>query len=872
MIGSNDERAQGLLEDLKKDPLAKEIINRVDNSPYGVQGRRREQEIQQETGGATKNRSGARHSRSTSPADEHGQASLKSEDKLSDFHSTHPTTEWQDIVSTMLRNGSQFLDNDYGDQEHPNKRQRCQVSVDRLSDEILSHGTSFVRGAQESSDSSGNSQLDDDITEAVGQLSLNEDEEVRYHGKVSGLHLLDGNDRIDRRNEGGIWRFPTARVWPPLPSNRQNAADAMVVENNEDLSKLPDSETQDHLLELYFTYVHPSLPVIHKRSFFEVFKNTQATVDLPDSPKSDANSSVSSSALNRRRQRIPTLLLLAMYAIAERYSPRCAPPPQDGSMWAAGDAYLDSAKTILNGTYANSRPSTCQALLLLGYREIGIGAMAQAWVYIGMAVRMAQDLGMHRSADGWFRVGLGGKLFGEWELQERKRIWYSCVIMDKYVSTYIGRPLAIFDRDYDTLMPSDEEPEEMEVWKLHPSKPVTSGSWEPKVPTDLGPAPGRIISCFNASATLSALLGRMFVAIYGIRPVSSRHTESMHFERLLDKWYIELPEHLRFDPGSLKTSLPQPHVLTLHMQYWCTVLLLHRPFIRDHKNNFDGSSDDEVNTIIKKKYELCAAAANHITSIASSYSDNYCLSRSAVFLCYYVFTASVMHVISLSKYPSDPQARLGLTKCMDALENMKTVWPSAGRALELLRGSRVNLGEPIISQPCNIPDRPKRAADQSFETDSALERSHPHTQRPSYMHARPNTYRSSSYPDLQDGLMDVFNLNTATPSGGSLPYYSSHERWPSNSYTAASFPGPLLAMPELYSSGLVDDQASGIRYRSQVADDQASNPARYSQYWSDLSSFPQLSPTYGATSMQADPGVMPQPPYMSGQYNLYTDA
>jgi hypothetical protein len=107
-------------------------------------------------------------------------------------------------------------------------------------------------------------------------------------------------------------------------------------------------------------------------------------------------------------------------------------------MWAAGDEYLDNAKVILDSTYAISRPSTVQALLLLGYREIGIGAMAQAWVYIGMAVRMAQDLGMHRSADGWARVGLGGRLFGEWELQERKRIWFSCIIMDKYVSTYIG--------------------------------------------------------------------------------------------------------------------------------------------------------------------------------------------------------------------------------------------------------------------------------------------------------------------------------------------------------------------------------------------------------------------------------------------------
>ena len=45
----------------------------------------------------------------------------------------------------------------------------------------------------------------DDIMNAVGQLSLNEDEQVRYHGKASGLHLLDGKERIDRRNEGGIW-------------------------------------------------------------------------------------------------------------------------------------------------------------------------------------------------------------------------------------------------------------------------------------------------------------------------------------------------------------------------------------------------------------------------------------------------------------------------------------------------------------------------------------------------------------------------------------------------------------------------------------------------------------------------------------------
>lgn len=46
---------------------------------------------------------------------------------------------------------------------------------------------------------------DDELTGAVGQLSLNEDEQVRYHGKASGLYLLGNKERVDRRNEGGIW-------------------------------------------------------------------------------------------------------------------------------------------------------------------------------------------------------------------------------------------------------------------------------------------------------------------------------------------------------------------------------------------------------------------------------------------------------------------------------------------------------------------------------------------------------------------------------------------------------------------------------------------------------------------------------------------
>ncbi|KAH7929237.1 hypothetical protein BV22DRAFT_1029679 [Leucogyrophana mollusca] len=956
LIASGDERARGVLGDLRKDTLAREIINRVDNSPYGAKGRAGKGAV------SSKPKSG---SGSTSPTE--------GESGHVDLQSTHPSNEWQDRVATLLAHtphppsastsssipnpslGAISLNDPHprSHHSHPyslptsssislNDPPRLNDSQDtrrldgprhndlrhhdpRHTDPVQdvrrqrrkvdeyegggrgsgspSAGYSPVRyspvGASASAPASLDSDEEEDVVDAVGQLSLNEDEQVRYHGKASGLYLLGINARTEARNEGGIWRFPKARVWPPVPAGAHPHA----IEDDEFAAKLPDAPLQEHLLELYFTYVHPVFPVLHKAAFWETFRNGGRTGETPESPASDGQQRTSPSPFLRPRRRIPTLLLLTMFAISARYSPSSSsplPPPSDPSMWTAGDDYLASAKIILDSTYASSRPSTCQALLLMGYREIGIGAMAQAWVYIGMAVRMAQDLGMHRCADGWARVGLGGRLFGEWELQERRRIWYGCVVLDKYVSTYIGRPLAIFERDFDTLLPGETEPEELELWTPHPSPPIDMHTRQPSAPSDARPAvpvPGRVLSCFNASATLSGLLSMIVQAIYAIRPASSRHAESVYLEGLLNKWYLDLPEHLRYEPtGSGKGAVPPPHILTLHMQYWCTTLLLHRPFIRQmygaNKQKTENSDDAEVRAASKKNYELCVGAANHIASIVSVYRDKYCLQRAPVFLCFYVFTAGIMHVTSLSIYPSDPQARMGLIKCMDALQEMEVVWPSAGRARELLRGSNVMCEDSEPSRLQYQSDRHKRAAEHAVDGEDAYERSQLHTAPPGYSHWRPPSGFIGQDDFAGPGSMSV----PPPPSSGSsslnnVPYFSSYERWPSDNSNYLSFPGTISTsvLPQMYSTGLIDERlphrVSSQRmngYDPQGGHGGGGNSSRYPQFWNDYTSFPQMGMAYGGISPQQQPGQVPatnaehHPPessiYLSSQYgNIYNN-
>ncbi|KAF9078330.1 fungal-specific transcription factor domain-containing protein [Rhodocollybia butyracea] len=847
-LAPTDSRAETLLSDIAQDPLAKEIIKRINNSPYGVKGRGESEGDRPKT-------------RQSPVVFDDNTKQIKAESA-----SNHPSNEWQDRVTAMLRTASRERFTDAPSQSQapplsaysdtpgtvdrslsPGRRQRRKVadmpgegsSHNRLMSTsapatvvstpvfpssrygVSSSGSSRASsprslrplaptspasnpndrqvGMYTSGLSDGNvsGSDEDEFAGAMGQLSLNEDKQVRYHGKASGLHLLGAKERVDSRNEGGIWRFPKARVWPPLPLK------APIMLKEQEGEQLPPAEIQEHLLTVYFKHVHPFLPVVHKRAFYQAL---QADLSPENSPVSTSTPESERTSNLHKHRRVPPMLLFAMFAIASRYSnhPSNVPRPSSSStMWGAGDIYLERAQNILDRSYVRSCPSTCQALLLLGYREVGIGAMASAWTYVGMAIRMAQDLGMYRSADGWARAELGGRIFGATELQERRRIWYACVLMDKYISAYIGRPLMISERDFDTPLPDDKESE------------------------DGGLSTDHVIPCFNAAAVLSGILSMIIQAIYAVRPVSSsRHEEAIFLEGILDKWYYGLPVHLQHDTQSFKTQTPPAHVLTLHMQYWCTVLLLHRPFIRHGPHTDEKLHHTSEISLSEKSYELCASAANHITSTVSLYLEKYTLERCPAFLCYYVFSASIMHIISISAFPGDPQARIALQKCFDALSAMQVVWPSSTRALELLQGSKIDI---TAASPLYSPQRRKRSWEHTIGPNVQVQDDY--TQAP----LRLETYGLNQYQNHSTYPSPTMDVG---PVGG-------FQKWPEyhfDSTQITTYPLSTSVLPQTFGTELIEDRQSSMGYRSMSSAPNNINNSRNPnpQYWNDFSVFPQL--------------------------------
>jgi hypothetical protein len=81
---------------------------------------------------------------------------------------------------------------------------------------------------------------------------------------------------------GGVWQLPRVRKGP-----RAKDDVAHLLQEGHDVA-MPPMHVQERLVDLYFTYMHPSLPMIHKAQFLADWKdirNGYVNVDfLPLSP------------------------------------------------------------------------------------------------------------------------------------------------------------------------------------------------------------------------------------------------------------------------------------------------------------------------------------------------------------------------------------------------------------------------------------------------------------------------------------------------------------------------------------------------------------------------------------------------------------
>lgn len=250
-----------------------------------------------------------------------------------------------------------------------------------------------------------------------------------------------------------------------------------------------------------------------------------------------------------------------------------------------------------------NKVTTCQVLLLLTYHELGAGDISQAWHLVGTAIRTAQEIGLHRSAEKW-PTEVASR-FSYNEKQTFRRLWHMCVIVDqlsplclpcsltlshrdfyRIVSAKIGRPAAVSSLDHDTEPPCIDAEEDLELIEL-------ARALDPRAPstthrsTAMAIIPYRLAYCkfpqhFNLMMTgaelrPASIFESISLNIYSVRLETVNRCDEVHKISIrLDQWLASLPEHLQYEAGP-NAAVPPPGVLIMHITYWVMRLLLSRP-------------------------------------------------------------------------------------------------------------------------------------------------------------------------------------------------------------------------------------------------------------------------------------------------------
>ncbi|CAI7678082.1 unnamed protein product [Penicillium pancosmium] len=176
-----------------------------------------------------------------------------------------------------------------------------------------------------------------------------------------------------------------------------------------DLFDLPSREIADRLIYQYWAFVNPIFPVLHKQSFISTYEGILTSRDESRAEVLSANSAVRRAIIN------------IVFAHGSQ---------QSADAGLADLFYQRSRKLFQADALDSPSVETVQLLLLTGMYLQSTRYASRCWNIIGLAIRCAQTIGLH------FEHKAQEQNF-QHEQEMRRRLWHSCVIIDRFVALSI---------------------------------------------------------------------------------------------------------------------------------------------------------------------------------------------------------------------------------------------------------------------------------------------------------------------------------------------------------------------------------------------------------------------------------------------------
>ncbi|KAJ1535595.1 hypothetical protein HK096_002275 [Nowakowskiella sp. JEL0078] len=434
------------------------------------------------------------------------------------------------------------------------------------------------------------------------------------------------------------------------------------------LLKLPP-DIFNELIDLYFKHINSMFPILNHNVFMK-------TADT-QSP----------------------LLLNAMFALSARYSTNISICPNPDQLYSAGDQFYVKARENILECMERPSPSMVSALLMLAMYGVvwyiiissGSGRDSPAWMFSGMAVRMAQELRLNIEPKLEEAVNTRGGSrstnTGQLSRESDRRIWWCCYVLDRYCASISSRPTIIADKDCKAYLPCDElefanMTDEMNVRRSesHTPESVERESELRYQISVLSSTEDFTVGIKNQSASgcfvlLAKIFGKIIEFRLNNKLIEKRKADAAKgglnilgsllgafstnsnfptgpdldhqinvLEASLRAWFTSLPDHIRnigenfsWDLGSQNP----PHYIAayLHMFYHLCIILLHRP----RMDELLRSDIEKVSSSIS--FKNCHSAAKEMTMVIRKVQKSnphwHCFSH---FVAFAILQGGLLHI------------------------------------------------------------------------------------------------------------------------------------------------------------------------------------------------------------------------------------
>ncbi|KAF9249823.1 transcriptional regulator family: Fungal Specific TF [Penicillium roqueforti] len=248
-----------------------------------------------------------------------------------------------------------------------------------------------------------------DVDEGVSQMIKLPEIEYRPVRRSRAPIPQDFSDvRSNLRDYGqGIMKVPTPY--------RQQGAESLVTRN---APILPAKKIADQLLAQYFSCIHSVLPVLHWPIFIAEYEKVYRMGSLLGVSNEWA------------------AVLFGVFACGVIHT-------NDEDREEQGKKYVRTSCGIIDVWHDVFNLDRARAALLASIFLYEVNSKSASWVWIGSAVRVAQEIGLHIDSGPWPAV----------EGEMRKRVWWGLYAWDRILALEMGKPVLINDQDCDIDLP-----------------------------------------------------------------------------------------------------------------------------------------------------------------------------------------------------------------------------------------------------------------------------------------------------------------------------------------------------------------------------------------------------------------------------------